>query len=70
LVDSGHFAVKGSLDEISEHIKRFYKQRVGACIKMRCDVGSAGRHTPAKASTKLSSAPHVECRPRSARRGT
>ena len=29
LLDSGHFAVEDSLEEISAHIKRYYDERVG-----------------------------------------
>ena len=28
MLDSGHFAVEDRLDEISEHIRRFYEQKV------------------------------------------
>jgi hypothetical protein len=28
MLDSGHFAVEDSLDEIAGHIKRFYDERV------------------------------------------
>jgi len=28
MLDSGHFAVEDSLDEIAEHIKRFYDDKV------------------------------------------
>jgi hypothetical protein len=38
MLDTGHFAVEDSLEEIAEHIKRFHTERVAGVSEL---VGSA-----------------------------
>jgi hypothetical protein len=42
MLDSGHFAVEDSLDEIAAHIKRFHTEKIGGGTAAQSVATAAG----------------------------